>query len=59
MATLKRNHTPKNTMCICSACEAIATAPDGKRHRHCLKPAKGKWQTTGHTTERALIAARS
>lgn len=25
MATLKRNHTPKNTMCICSACEAIAT----------------------------------
>ena len=43
MATLKRNHNPSNVMAECTACGHNASAPPGKRHRHCSKRDKGRW----------------
>lgn len=48
MATLKRNHTPSNTTCECSACGVQASAPAGRSHRHCKKGKRvGRWIAVG------------
>lgn len=42
---MKRNHTPNVEICKCNACEHIASAPSGRRHRGCKK--MGKWNGVG------------
>lgn len=42
---MKRNHTPNVEICKCNACEHIASAPPGRRHRGC--PKHGKWEGVG------------